>query len=1572
MSKQKNYTIGLDIGTNSVGWAVLDDEFNLVQGKKKITEIDADGHKTTRKVRTNLWGARLFSEAETAVGRRQKRGMRRRIARRKQRLGYLRGIFEGEILKFDDSFFIRMDESFLQFDDKKAKEYSYIDENGKRQESGPIEREKVRYPLFNGKLGEGETYESDQGYYKNYPTIYHLRQRLVEDDSQADLRLVYLALHHIAKFRGHFTNQGQKFDLKNINVGDSLIELFDAFKEATRESGSFEWEFDDNCKERANTILKDRKKSKSRKAEELTQLYSVVGRENNFEIYDKGTSKKTETYLKSVDAQQKALYSAIVGNGIDVAKIFGKEEYKSSDDNKFYKAGDFKYSNENFEDKLAEIENDISSEEISVLLMGKKVYEAVVLCNILTKDTLAASMVDKYDNHKKQLLQLKKFIKEYLPDEYRKMFYDEPRLIKSGNGPAQTEGTYVGYVGRIDRNNKTSKKDFSKFATREQFYKYVKELFFKLLDNEINQKKIIFEDAKKLTNSGQSANFNYEFMQSNKENSAEEMRKFTPEIFQFVLEVLKDMEFDSYLLKQRQSDNGAIPYQVHEYELEAILKNQGQYYDFLSETLELENENEEGEIIKKTEYKIQALFKFRIPYYVGTLAKEAGWIRNEEGKLEKVEDSKAKNSWIVRKSDEKLTPWNFNSVVDKEKSAINFIERMTNFDTYLPEEKVLPKNSLLYQEFTVYNELIICGYYNKGKKEYFSSELRKEIVDDLFKKHKKVSAKKMIEYLNTKQKNNIVSSKELFGIDTFVKSPGYNTSLSTYIDFVGMGFSGEMIEVHQSFFEQIIKWQTIFEDKKILKKTIRNANENEWNHLFTDEQVTKLSKKHYTGWGRMSKRLLDGIRAENGKTIIDNLKTENFRNFMRLLEDKQISEKIRKAQVTLIDENELNYEMVSELAGSPALKRGIWQSMQIIKELESYLGRDSIDKIVVEMARDNQSGRTKKRVNQIEAFYKKFIEKTKENIDDVYGYFERDFNNTRREFESSKDHINFDNERFFLYFLQNGRCMYSGAELDLDSLKEYEVDHIIPQTYIKDDSFDNKVLVKKEENQNKGGDVPSQQIINRMRDFWELLAKNGQISPKKLANLTAGKLTDKIKKGFINRQLVETRQITKHVANILSSYFKNTDIKVLTPKAGLTSQFRKGEVFVSKDEFDFDKAMYEGIHFEYENKEFLENGEVLESGYNNSNFVKVHFHEGFLKNRDLNNYHHAHDAYLNGVIALYVYETRPDLSNMWVYGEYQKKAEREIGKYGKQRQNYFKQLLTDMQNDKWIKYVVDADNKELLHESGDFWIRDEVLGRIRRNLSLRNVNIVRKTEILTGKFGDETVYKADKKAENFAMGMKKRYNPLLYGGTKAPVSAFSVIALNAKNEVVTVSVPAMGTDIYDKYLQKGEGLKYANEIYSKDKIVKILVDKVPKYTKYILPNSGVRLLASYQEAQSGIELPMMKVVDRNSSESELDDIFNKLSEFIIKNELFVEAKQILLETKIKEYFTSCEREIQLRVIAELLGVANGKNQNLKALQGAGLGTTAQQLKNGNLITGGTIIINQSATGLMEVRKKLPE
>lgn len=65
MAKQ-DYYLGLDLGTSSVGWAVTDEKYKLQRFNKK-----------------DMWGSRIFDEAQTASVRRVNRSSRRRNQRQK-------------------------------------------------------------------------------------------------------------------------------------------------------------------------------------------------------------------------------------------------------------------------------------------------------------------------------------------------------------------------------------------------------------------------------------------------------------------------------------------------------------------------------------------------------------------------------------------------------------------------------------------------------------------------------------------------------------------------------------------------------------------------------------------------------------------------------------------------------------------------------------------------------------------------------------------------------------------------------------------------------------------------------------------------------------------------------------------------------------------------------------------------------------------------------------------------------------------------------------------------------------------------------------------------------------------------------------------------------------------------------------------------------------------------------------------------------------------------------------------------------------------------------------------------
>ncbi|MCY7168902.1 hypothetical protein MK528_11120, partial [Streptococcus gordonii] len=66
--------------------------------------------------------------------------------------------------------------------------------------------------------------------------------------------------------------------------------------------------------------------------------------------------------------------------------------------------------------------------------------------------------------------------------------------------------------------------------------------------------------------------------------------------------------------------------------------------------------------------------------------------------------------------------------------------------------------------------------------------------------------------------------------------------------------------------------------------------------------------------------------------------------------------------------------------------------------------------------------------------------------------------------EHPTDNIQLQNDRLFLYYLQNGKDMYTGEALDINQLSSYDIDHIVPQAFIKDDSLDNRVLTSSKDN----------------------------------------------------------------------------------------------------------------------------------------------------------------------------------------------------------------------------------------------------------------------------------------------------------------------------------------------------------------------------------------------------------------------------------------------------------------------------------------------------------------------------
>ena len=1236
---KKPYSIGLDIGTNSVGWAVITDDYKVPSKKMKVL-----GNTDKHFIKKNLIGALLFDEGTTAEDRRLKRTSRRRYTRRKNRLRYLQEIFSEEISKLDSSFFHRLDDSFLVPEDKRGS----------------------KYPIF-------ATLEEEKEYHKKFPTIYHLRKHLADSKEKTDLRLIYLALAHMIKYRGHFLYE-ESFDIKNNDIQkifNEFISIYDNTFEGSSLSGQ---------NAQVEAIFTD-KISKSTKRERVLKLFSD----------EKSTGLFSE-FLK-----------LIVGNQADFKKHFDLEE-----------KAPLQFSKDTYDEDLENLLGQIGDGFADLFLVAKKLYDAILLSGILTvtdpstKAPLSASMIERYENHQEDLAALKQFIKNNLSEKYAEVFSDQSK---------------DGYAGFID--GKT---------TQEAFYKYIKNLLSKL----------------------EGADY-----------------------------FLNKIEREDFLRKQRTFDNGSIPHQIHLQEMNAILRRQGEHYLFLKENRE----------------KIEKILAFRIPYYVGPLAR-----------------GNRDFAWLTRNSDQAIRPWNFEEVVDKASSAEDFINKMTNYDLYLPEEKVLPKHSLLYETFAVYNELTKVKFIAEGLRDYqfLDSGQKKQIVNQLFKDKRKVTEKDIIHYLHNVDGYDGI---ELKGIEK-----QFNASLSTYHDLLKIIKDKEFMDNPKNgeILENIIHTLTIFEDREMIKQRLA-----QYDTLFDEKVIKALTRRHYTGWGKLSAKLINGIRdKQTGKTILEYLIDDGDcnRNFMQLINDDGLSFKeiIQKAQV--VGKTDDVKQVVQEIPGSPAIKKGILQSIKIVDELVKVMGHNP-ESIVIEMARENQT--TAKGKKNSQQRYKR-IEDALKNL--APGL---DSNILK---ENPTDNIQLQNDRLFLYYLQNGKDMYTGKAIDINQLSNYDIDHIIPQAFIKDDSLDNRVLTSSKDNRGKSDNVPSIEVVQKRKAFWQQLLDSKLISERKFNNLTKAKrggLDERDKVGFIKRQLVETRQITKHVAQLLDTRF-NTEVneenqkirtvKIITLKSNLVSNFRK---------------------------EF-----------------------GLYKVREINDYHHAHDAYLNAVVAKAILKKYPKLEPEFVYGDYQKydlkryilksKASNTIDK-ATEKYFFYSNLLNFFKEK--VRYadgtIKKRENIEYSNDTGEIaWNKEKDFATIKKVLSLPQVNIVKKTEEQTvgqngGLFDNNIVSKKKVVDASKLIPIKSDLSPEKYGGYARPTIAYSVLVIadieKGKAKKLKRIKEMVGITIQDKKKFEANPIAYLEERGYKN-INPNLIIKLPKYSLFEFNDGQRRLLASYIELQKGNEL----------------------------------------------------------------------------------------------------------------------
>jgi CRISPR-associated endonuclease Csn1 len=332
---------------------------------------------------------------------------------------------------------------------------------------------------------------------------------------------------------------------------------------------------------------------------------------------------------------------------------------------------------------------------------------------------------------------------------------------------------------------------------------------------------------------------------------------------------------------------------------------------------------------------------------------------------------------------------------------------------------------------------------------------------------------------------------------------------------------------------------------------------------------------------------------------------ETNENLMELLHDPhytfgQALEEKKGTGMKLL--SEIQPEDLDEMYFSAPVKRMVWQTILIIRELEKVLGAPP-KRIFLEMTRSDEEkgdkGRKDSRKKQLLELYK--------NVKD-------ESRNWKEEIEQADQDGRLRSKKIYLYYTQMGRCMYTGDPIDLNTLlndNRYDIDHIYPRHFVKDDNImNNLVLVDKRKNAHKSDTYPLEEEIrtsSKILPMWKMLLDKGLITAEKYRRLTGREpFTEEQKAGFIARQLAETSQGTKGVADLLKEMLPETEL--IYSKASNVSDFRHKR--------------------------------------------------NLLKSRVVNDFHHAHDAYLNIVVGnvYYVKFTKNPLN--FIRNEYGKDAKK--------------------------------------------------------------------------------------------------------------------------------------------------------------------------------------------------------------------------------------------------------------------------------------------------------------------------
>ena len=488
--------------------------------------------------------------------------------------------------------------------------------------------------------------------------------------------------------------------------------------------------------------------------------------------------------------------------------------------------------------------------------------------------------------------------------------------------------------------------------------------------------------------------------------------------------------------------------------------------------------------------------------------------------------------------------------------------------------RVCPKSSPLFQEFKIWqvlNNLKVIDKSDRQKERLLDQEEKNVLFAELSLRDKLTSTE-ALKLLFENYKELDINFKDIEGNRTLAGFyQAYNEILelsghekldfnkSTASDivewiskiFVSLGINPEILKFDSGLENDLLEKQPMYQLWHLLYSfegdNSKSGQDKLINKLqekfgFEKEYAKCLAKISYKPeYGNLSSKAIRRIlpHMEDGNEYSMACLLAGYRHSKNSLTKEKIQSKQLKDKLEILPKNSLR---------NPVVEKILNQMINVVNAVSQVYGKP--DEVRIELARELKKS-AKEREELTTAINKASAEheKIRKEIQQKYGL----------NYVSRNDIIRY---KLYLELEPNGyKTLYSNTYISPDKVfsGDFDIEHIIPQSRLFDDSFSNKTLETRSINLEKGNDTAYDFVAKKygkegLEQYLSRLDMTFKNNDGKKGKLTKLKMKgESIPDDFLNRDLRDTQYIASKAKSILEEYVRY----VVSTTGSITDRLRE-------------------------------------------------------------------------------------------------------------------------------------------------------------------------------------------------------------------------------------------------------------------------------------------------------------------------------------------------------------------------------------------------------------------------------